>query len=78
MNKLLYSPEALNDLDEIWAYINNELLNPAAAQKTVSDDSEFKLHKEIILPENSRKQRATLMVGNDTVSSSRNQLVTYT
>lgn len=37
MNKLLYSPEALNDLDEIWAYINNELQNPAAAQKIVLD-----------------------------------------
>ncbi len=37
MNKLLYSPEALNDLDEIWTYINNELQNPAAAQKNVSD-----------------------------------------
>lgn len=37
MNKLLYSPEAINDLDEIWTYINNELHNPAAAQKIVSD-----------------------------------------
>jgi toxin ParE1/3/4 len=37
MNKLLYSPEALNDLDEICAYINNELQNPTAAQKIVSD-----------------------------------------
>lgn len=37
MNKLLYSPEALNDLDEIWTYINNELQNPAAAQKIVSE-----------------------------------------
>jgi addiction module RelE/StbE family toxin len=37
MNKLLYSPEAINDLDEIWIYINNELQNPAAAQKIVSD-----------------------------------------
>ncbi len=37
MNKLLYSPEALNDLDEIWTYINNELQNPAAAQKIVLD-----------------------------------------
>lgn len=37
MNKLLYSPEALNDLEEIWAYVNNELKNPAAAQKIVSD-----------------------------------------
>lgn len=35
MNKLLYSPEALNDLDEIRVYINNELQNPAAAQKIV-------------------------------------------
>ena len=37
MNKLLYSPEALNDLDEIWTYINKELQDPAAAQKIVSD-----------------------------------------
>ncbi len=37
MNKLLYSPEALNDLDEIWAYINNELKNPGDAQKIISD-----------------------------------------
>ncbi len=37
MNKLLYSSEALNDLDEIWTYINNELQNPAAAKKIVSD-----------------------------------------
>lgn len=36
MNKLRYSPEALNDLDEIWAYIQDELQNSAAAQKTVS------------------------------------------
>ena len=37
MNKLLFSPEALNDLDEIWSYINNELQNPAAVQKNVSN-----------------------------------------
>ena len=37
MNKLLFSPEALNDLDEIWSYINNELQNPATAQKIVSN-----------------------------------------
>jgi addiction module RelE/StbE family toxin len=37
MNKLFYSPEALNDLDEIWTYINNELQNPAATQKDVSE-----------------------------------------
>jgi addiction module RelE/StbE family toxin len=36
MHKLGYSPEALNDLDEIFAYIQNELKNPAAAQKTMS------------------------------------------
>lgn len=36
MHKLRYSPEALNDLDEIWEYIHNELQNPAAAQKTVA------------------------------------------
>ena len=37
MNKLLFSPEAVNELDQIWTYINNELQNPAAAQKIVSD-----------------------------------------
>ncbi len=36
MNKLLYSHGALNDLDEIWAYIHNELQKPAAAQRTMS------------------------------------------
>ena len=36
MNKLRYSPEALNDLETIWSYIHDELQNPAAAQKTVS------------------------------------------
>ncbi|HWQ71394.1 MAG TPA: type II toxin-antitoxin system RelE/ParE family toxin [Desulfitobacteriaceae bacterium] len=35
MNKLHYSPEALNDLNEIWVYIHNELQNPAAAQRIV-------------------------------------------
>jgi hypothetical protein len=37
MNKILYSPEALSDLDQIWTYINNELQNPAAAQKIIAD-----------------------------------------
>ena len=37
MNKLRYSPDALNDLDEIWAYIHKELQNPSAAQKTVAE-----------------------------------------
>jgi plasmid stabilization system protein ParE len=36
MNKLYYSPEALNDLDEIWEYIFEDLQNPAAAQNTVN------------------------------------------
>ena len=35
MHKLFYSPEALNDLNEIWEYINDELHNPAAAKNTV-------------------------------------------
>lgn len=35
MNKLNYSPEALNDLDEIWIYISVELKNPNAAQNTI-------------------------------------------
>lgn len=36
MNKLRYSPEAVNDLDEIWTYIVESLQNPTAAQKTVT------------------------------------------
>lgn len=36
MNKISYSPEALNDLDDIWAYISNELKNPNAAQNTIN------------------------------------------
>lgn len=36
MYKLRYSPDALNDLDEIFDYIQNELQNPAAAQRTVT------------------------------------------
>ncbi len=35
MNELYYSPEALNDLDEIWIYIFEELQNPTAAKNTV-------------------------------------------
>ncbi|WP_303825081.1 type II toxin-antitoxin system RelE/ParE family toxin [Ruminococcus flavefaciens] len=30
MNKIVYSPKAQNDLDEIWAYISEKLLNPTA------------------------------------------------
>jgi Plasmid stabilization system protein len=34
--ELFYSPEALNDLDEIWAYIFEDPLNPTAAQNTIA------------------------------------------
>lgn len=36
MNDICYSPEAENDLDEIWEYISSELCNPQAAAKTVN------------------------------------------
>lgn len=36
MNNICYSPEAENDLDEIWEYIPSELCNPQAAAKTVN------------------------------------------
>ncbi|WP_434309374.1 type II toxin-antitoxin system RelE/ParE family toxin [Hominifimenecus sp. rT4P-3] len=35
-NSIHYSPEAQNDLDEIWAYISFELCNPLAAESTVN------------------------------------------
>lgn len=34
-SKVRYSPEAINDLDEIWAYISDELQNPESASNTV-------------------------------------------
>ncbi len=34
--KINYSPEAQNDLDEIWDYITYELCNPDAAEHTVN------------------------------------------
>ena len=34
--KVLYAPEARNDLDEIWEYIAAELANPDAASNTVN------------------------------------------
>ena len=34
--KVQYSPEALNDLDEIWEYILLELGNPDAAENVVN------------------------------------------
>ena len=35
-NSIHYSPEAQNDLDEIWEYITFELCNPQAAENTVN------------------------------------------
>ena len=34
--KIQYSPEALNDLDDIWEYIFRELENPDAAQNVIN------------------------------------------
>ena len=34
--KILYSPEALNDLNEIWEYILMDLGNPDAAENVVN------------------------------------------
>jgi len=36
-NNIHYSPEALNDLDEIWEYIFSELCNPQAAENTINN-----------------------------------------
>jgi plasmid stabilization system protein ParE len=36
MNKIVYYPKARNDLDEIWTYISEKLLNPSAAEATVN------------------------------------------
>ena len=35
-NSIHYSPEAQNDLDEIWEYISFELCSPQAAENTVN------------------------------------------
>lgn len=35
MAEIHYSPTALNDLDEIWTYISENLCNPIAAQNTI-------------------------------------------
>ncbi len=35
-NSIHYSPEAQNDLDEIWEYITFELRSPQAAQNTIN------------------------------------------
>lgn len=36
MNQVVYSPKALADLDEIFAYISDKLDNPIAAESTIS------------------------------------------
>lgn len=36
-NNIHYSPEAQNDLDEIWEYIFFELCNPEGAENTVNN-----------------------------------------
>lgn len=35
-NNIHYSPEAQNDLDEIWEYISVELCNPQVANNTIN------------------------------------------
>ena len=35
MNKINYSPRALQDMDDIWDYIAQELKNPIAAKLTI-------------------------------------------
>ena len=36
MNQIVYSPKAQADLDEIWEYISEKLMNPTAAENTVN------------------------------------------
>ena len=36
MNQIVYSPKAQADLDEIWNYISDKLMNPTAAENTVN------------------------------------------
>ena len=36
MNRVVYSPKALADLDEIFDYISNKLANPIAAESIVN------------------------------------------
>lgn len=34
-NHIHYTPQAIDDLEEIWAYISDELSNPSAARNTI-------------------------------------------
>lgn len=36
VNEIEYSPKALQDLDEIWNYIENKLYNPIASKNTIN------------------------------------------
>lgn len=36
MNQIVYSPKAQADLDAIWDYISEKLMNPTAAENTVN------------------------------------------
>ena len=54
MNQVVYSPKALADLDEIYEYISDKLVNPIAAENTVNgilDTADMlKEHSEIGKP----------------------------
>ena len=54
MNQVVYSPKALSDLDEIFAYISDKLANPVAAESTINgilDTADMlKEHSEIGKP----------------------------
>jgi len=54
MNQVVYSPKALADLDEIFAYISDSLSNPIAAESTINgllDTADMlKEHSEIGKP----------------------------
>ena len=34
-NHIHYTPQAIDDLEEIWTYISDELSNPSAARNTI-------------------------------------------
>lgn len=37
MNRLYYAPEAINDLNEIWAYVSEELKSPSLARSMTEE-----------------------------------------
>ncbi len=54
LNKIEYSPKALQDLDEIWNYIENKLYNPVAAKNTINGILD-KVENLISFPEAGKK-----------------------